>query len=210
MKKKNTYTLQIFILCCTIALPFSTLLCRRDPNKPTATTQASSDSTDEELDEEQRQPDTTIIASTKEIQVATPIPGILTRMYSTVAPIILVTLNQALGTGIGATTKSLIKQFMARQAFTTLKNDTLLKIDQKLAPEYLQTMSQQNKLDLAKALLAQQKIDFDRMEKQTSFSSILGQAVYIGMLNTVIPIIGTFVGYGATLALQTMMPGGKS
>jgi hypothetical protein len=57
-----------------------------------------------------------------------------------------------------------------------------------------------------KMILKQNKIDSEGMEKATSFSSILTQSLYSGMLNTIIPMVGTLIGYGFTIGLNRLMP----
>lgn len=222
MKNKDVSLLQAFILTCSIIVvpsqpllsshPAKTIPKTTEPKKQVIQLAINEDEEinkkdeDEEEITEQPQLDTTIAASTKETQIATPTPGLLTRIYIAAAPIILVTLNKALGTGIGAATKSFIKQVMERQAFMTLKSDILLGIDQTFHPEDLQTMSEQDKLNLTKETLREFKIDFDQKEKQTSFPSIISQAIYIGTLNTLVPMVGSLMGFGATMLLQQLMP----
>lgn len=66
--------------------------------------------------------------------------------------------------------------------------------------------SQQKIATLTKDILKEQKIDVEKNEKATAFSSILKQGVYVGMLNTIIPMMGSLIGLGATMLLQSLMP----
>ena len=229
MTLKNNYTLRTLSLFCIIILSCCSSLqiytqqeiTQKVTPSPTIDQKESTDESGEIT--KKPEPKKKIISTTK--QPTTPTHGLLTRMYLAVTPIILVTLNQALGTGIAAATKSLIKQFMTRQTFTLLKKDILEKaktlveegtIDKTLQSTYagegisvdVSEIPYEIKFDLAKnTLFRANKInDPDLMEKQISLPSMLGQATYIGMLNTVIPMIGTLIGLGATMTFQTLMP----
>jgi hypothetical protein len=174
----------------------------------------------------------------KDVQVAsaaTPAPGMLTALYATIAPIILITLNKALEGGIGAFTKLTIKKFILRHAIKEAQQEaydkakvnvnsgafdqTLLITANSLKPDnkkYDQVMgeikrrfelSDQEKIDLqTKENLLAQKIDPEALSKQTSVSTIVSEGVYVGLLSTAIPMFGSLIGLLATMALQTLMP----
>ncbi len=59
---------------------------------------------------------------------------------------------------------------------------------------------------LTKDLLKDQKIDADKMEKQTSFRSMASEAVYLSLFNTATRVIGGLIGFGATMLLQSLVP----
>jgi hypothetical protein len=174
----------------------------------------------------------------KDVQVASPsaaTPGMLTALYATIAPIILITLNKALEGGIGAFTKLTIKRFMVRNALKEAQQEayadaeknviskdfdrTLMMTAESLDPlgkKYDLVMdeierrfkwSDQEKIDFQfKENLQAKKIDPDTLKKQTSVSHIVSQGVYAGFLSTAIPMFGSLVGLLATVALQTLMP----
>ena len=149
-----------------------------------------------------------LTSSTKNIQTKPTTTGWLFNAYMVGMPFILVSLDKAVGTGIAASTKNVIKEFMARKAFGDLKANTLQSIDIALANEGM-TASPEEKLDTMKYILKKQKIDYDQMEKSTSLSSILSQTAYIGMINTIVPLFATIFGLGVKIALQTLMPSEK-
>jgi len=197
---------------------------------------------EEQIEAMQEKPENTqTIAVSQPRKIQAPQPGWLTMAYATVVPIILVTLDNAVGSGIAASTKSAIKLFGARHEFMNLKNEaqeqatkmvesgdfeknireqankTINKYNiSKDDPEYAEIQKNLNKQIaspkqekinlLTKNILALNKIDPDEMEKVTSFSSILSKTVTAGILNTIIPMVGKFIGYGVTLSLQGLMP----
>lgn len=63
----------------------------------------------------------------KEAQKDLPRPntGFFASMYATIVPIILITLDKAIGTGTAASTKNLIKEFTIRRTFINLKNSII-------------------------------------------------------------------------------------
>lgn len=193
----------------------------------------------EATQEKPKSPEQASISQTRKVQA--PAPGWLASAYATIVPIILVTLDNAVGSGIAASTKSAIKLFGARHEFMNLKNEaqeqatkmvesgdfeknireqankTINKYNiSKDDPQYAEIQKnlneqiaspKQEKINLlTKNILALNKIDPDEMEKVTSFSSILSKTVTAGILNTIIPMIGKFIGYGVTLSLQGLMP----
>lgn len=70
----------------------------------------------------------------------------------------------------------------------------------------INTPTQEKVNSLTKSILKGQKINPDQMEKQVAFSSILKEGAYVGMLNTIIPMMGSLIGFGATMLLQSLMP----
>jgi hypothetical protein len=161
-----------------------------------------------------------IISNSKNMVTPLSQPSFLTGIYLAIAPIILVTLNKALGTGIAASTKSLIKQFIQRGTIMSQKEniivvnaqslikkgniDATLKQIAKENPSFnISAVSYEQKFDLAKNIA---KTDFETQAEAISLQNILGQAILIGTINTIIPMIGSLIGIGATMTLQSLMP----
>ena len=139
----------------------------------------------------------------------TQTPSIWTMAYLSIAPVILASLNKAFDTGIGAATKSTIKQLWERKQLLDQKPELLKQ--QSLLTKEIESIKQsteigpQEKSDLLKFFGAEKK-KLSKLEKETSFTHIFSTAIYMGMLNTIIPTIGTLLGFGATLVLQSLMP----
>ncbi len=158
----------------------------------------------------------------QDVQVVPPSPGILMSMYGTIAPIILVTMNKALGGGIEASTKTVIERYIGRRQFMSLKDNIMTKMNAMLKPEFvgisneqknkLKSLSDEEKLEIGKQnfLSSKELKTFNTLEQQSVTSSIFSQAFYMGMLNTIVPFISTFIGFGATMGLQTLMPASNS
>jgi len=102
-----------------------------------------------------------------------------------------------------------------RNAIAELKDMELSPMD----PKYLQrakaienfnrllnSTDQEQINKLTKDLLKDNKIDIDKMEKQTSFGSMAKDAMYLGLFNTATRVIGGLIGFGATMLLQSLMP----
>lgn len=197
---------------------------------------------EEQIETSQEKSEEPVVATMSQARkVQVPTQGWLASAYATIVPIILVTLDNAVGGGIAASTKSAIKLFGARHEFMNVKNEaqeqatkmvesgdfeesireqankTINKYNiSKDDPEYAKIQEnmlkqiaspKQEKINLlTKNILALNKIDPDEMEKETSFSSIFSKTVTAGLLNTIIPMIGKFIGYGVSLSLQGLMP----
>lgn len=167
--------------------------------------------TEEDLTK-QAETDTTATASTKETQITAPTPGFLTKMYAVATPLILVTLNAAVGIAIEAGTKSLLKGFGKRPELLEKKEKVEENVEQlelQLLTKYPDII-EQKKFDLIpekeRTALAENYELLEALTKTTSISHIFGKAAYTLMLYTIINSIAKFTGYGATMTLQSMMP----
>jgi hypothetical protein len=153
---------------------------------------------------------TAIVSQARHVQA--PEQGWLASAYTTVAPIILVTFDKAIGGGLAAATKNAIKLFDQRNQFKNLQNEAKQQAEKLVeSGEYdAIALPKQEKINLlAKKFFTQHKIDPDEMEKATSLSSIFSQLISRTILNTMIPMVSTFIGYGITLSLQALMPAGN-
>jgi len=200
MKKKNTYCLKNLVLLCTIALPFNSLLpARRLANNtvPRARTNSTTlirkktvappiKTIDEEADDqdkaEQPETDATTVEDTKEARIAAPTPGLLATLYLAAAPVILFTLNSAIGTGIGTFSGSLIKG--------AIKRNSLLEATAREYPT------------LHPSLIAEAVAK----EPGGSYSSILSTATYAAMITAAISPLAKLAEMGGTMFLQNFMP----
>ena len=198
MKKKNTYYLKNLVLLCAIALPFNSLLPARRLSNNTVPRARTSSTTlirkktamptkiiDEETDEqdiaEQPETDATTVENTKEARIAAPAPGLLATMYLAAMPVILFTLNSAIGAGIGTFSGSLIKG--------TIKKNLML---EEATLKYIGSPSQ------IAQMVAQQP--------GGSFSSILNRATYDAMVTAAISPLAKLAEMGGTMILQNFMP----
>jgi biopolymer transport protein ExbB/TolQ len=131
-------------------------------------------------------------------------------------------MNKALGGGIEASTKSVIERYLNRRQFFSLKDTIMAKMDAMMKPGFkgisdkqkniLKGLSDKERLEVGKQnfLSSKEQKAFDNLEQQSSTASIFSQALYMGMINTVVPFIATFIGLGATMGLQTLMPAANS
>jgi len=170
-------------------------------------------------DEREKSSESTVMqAGEKDVKVASPVVpaakrGMLTALYATIAPVILVTLNTALGIGIAVSTKSFIKQWMARKNYLSLRNKFLDEANEMFKPEFLEESSDDDKVEAAMAIALQnhrlspkEVMVFNQLKEQSSVSSIFGQVISAGALNTFAQMTGSLIGLVATMALQTLMP----
>ena len=87
---------------------------------------------------------------------------------------------------------------------TTQRNELLEDLNYKIR------LPKEEKTDiLTKSILKSQKIDVERLERETAFSSILQQGVYAGIINTATSTILTLIGLGIKMGLETLMPTGE-
>jgi hypothetical protein len=189
------------------------------PEEPASITQEQEPENQESQDKESA---TNAVAVAQDVAVNQPSPGILMSIYATVMPVILVTMNKALGGGIEASTKSVIERYLNRRQFFSLKDTIMAKMDAMMKPGFkgisdkqkniLKGLSDKERLEVGKQnfLSSKEQKAFDNLEQQSSTASIFSQALYMGMINTVVPFIATFIGLGATMGLQTLMPAANS
>jgi hypothetical protein len=157
--------------------------------------------------------ETDVVTNTKEIQTAeqTAEPGMLTKIYLSLVPLFLHSLNSGLDNGIAAVSKTLIKQFGQRHAFNQLNAEAIDLVksgtfDTQLTPEG-QKMPEKEKIKLSQDLFfKKRKMDFKDLEEQTSLSHIIGQTIYTGMLYTTVYMFGKLMTIIAPMGLQTLMP----
>jgi hypothetical protein len=145
-----------------------------------------------------------LISASKNIQTKPTTSGWLFNAYMAGMPLILVSLDKAVGTGIAASTKNLIKLFLTRKAFSDSKPETLQQLS--LIQNAIETTDDIEKRQKLENLFFKGIHNLEAQEKQTSLSNILSQTAYIAMLNTVVPLFATLFGFGAKIALQTFMP----
>jgi hypothetical protein len=199
MNKTNACRLKALLLLCTIALPFNSLLpARRLANNTVPRARTSSailirkktvapiKAIDEEADEqnmpEQTETDATTVEDTKEARIAAPTPGLLATLYLAAVPVILFTLNTAIGTGIGTFSGTFIKG--------AIKRNSLLEATAREYPTLHPSL-------IAKAVAE---------EPGGSYSSILSNATYAAMITAAISPLAKLAEMGGTMILQNFMP----
>ncbi len=161
-------------------------------------------------EEEQSEPE--IISNAKQIKAFVPQPGIFTRMYLGFTPIILSSLNTAIGAGIAAATKVVLAGFLEARQYTLAK-----KAAQEYAKDEIQKglfsgaqfaqFTPQQKIDLAtETILKSNKINMAEMDASTSYSALFSQGLYPAKLNIGASLISGFITMGVALLLQSLMP----
>jgi hypothetical protein len=218
MKNNNKIiALQACILLCTFALPFISLYCQEKPrqlkkaplrrrrlseikkSQATPTTQPEVKKTDEPTQETPETTEIEAITQTEEPQQTQTalIPRTSTSWHNKFTPLLLAMIYQGSETGIAAFTKAMIKLFTTRK--TTL--EALEK--EKKAQEKL--ISQEPIKD---QLFLKQKLEKEvqQIQQSVSLPTILQASLYMGMLNTAVPIMGLLMGSAVKVALQMLMP----
>lgn len=148
------------------------------------------------------------VSDIKEAQIDRQSLGFFASMYATIAPLILVTLDSAIGKGTAKSTKSLIDDFMDRRTFINTKNEVFQDIEDVYKKQNL-PLTQEKKLQLTKTVFKDNKMDFDKLEKENSIASIFATAASTFVVNTAVNVLATFFGYGTKIGLNALMPDQK-
>lgn len=233
MERKNSLiAAQAFIMLCAFALPFISLYCQEKPiravsasktaarqrpmspkraavrRRPMARRTPITTAVAEPVEnitqeapvaaEDTEEVEANPTASTKQAQTATPAPNTWANLYRNVASLVLANVYQNVSkSGIGAFTAILTKLFSKRRDSLAQKKE----FEEMLASQpkgFLKNLPEKD--------LSVLESTMKKFEKETSLSHILSTGVYIGILNTVIPTIGGFIGLAIGMALQALMP----
>ena len=170
---------------------------------------AEQDAQDIEEDTESDEPVKTIQKATKQAQSATAAPSTWTIIYNWLPQIFVQSFTAGSNEGIGSFSKMLIKQFVQRHTFTTMKNTELDKLEKfiKNRPEEEKLdIQEEDKLMFVKQQFEAKKLNFDELEQQTSPSVIFGTAASIALINTAGAMMGALMKIGLGIAVQLIAP----
>lgn len=154
-----------------------------------------------------------------------PPSKVMTFVYATLIPVLLLSFSKAFEKGLTAMTKSSIKNFMARSNFLRLNEkadafaNNLVNKELLLAastkeddPNYDAMLRLQNtpREDLiARArnhYFKIHKLNFEQEAEETSLPTILSKTASGGMINTIANLTSDLLGLGLTIAINYLLP----
>lgn len=255
MNKKNRLFARISALLCAIALPLHTFSGERPQSsyrpRPTFTRRRTSTGpqrsknntlekkqtiqqiplvsptqTEEEMiPTKEEEPTTGDDEKNTETTPAEKPSKVMTFVYATLIPVLLLSLSKAFEKGLDAVTKKTIKNFMNRDKFIDLNQqaelfapnsvDKLLSIANSIQPNepgyanatQIINIPRQELINQAKSgFFKKHKMDFEQASQESSLSYILSQASSTGTIYTAVSLITGLIGLGFTLAINYLVP----
>gem|GEM_PF-5240693 len=204
----------ILITICTLMLSCATLHCKNFPHngsshikliKKEAPKYAQTENNEEDEQDNQTESNKKEQKLIKQAPSPKPTQSSWKTVYNLLPQIFIQSFSTGSDAGVSAFTKTVTKQLMNRHAFISTKNELLSAIEKK-SQEDRMALPEDTKRALLSNYFAENKMNYNQLEKQTSLSVILGTAASSALIHTASSMMGALIKLSVGISLQLLMP----